>query len=142
MQADATPPSLRSPNGSSADKNTTATSFFLTNTTNPENSSNSNKTVNAIGNTNSSTTSQANSSNNDFSSKSMSIAPVAPPPQETEPISRFKPEDLLELQERITKEILNSKLQEKEMIELQVGWQGDEMVRCLIKDKLLQFGFS
>lgn len=33
---------------------------------------------------------------------------------------RIKPEDLLELQERITKEILNSKLQEKEMLELQV----------------------
>ncbi|XP_075166597.1 wnt oncogene analog 5 [Haematobia irritans] len=32
---------------------------------------------------------------------------------------RIKPEDLLELQERITKEILNSKLQEKEMLELQ-----------------------
>lgn len=34
--------------------------------------------------------------------------------------SPFKPEDLLELQEKITKEILSSKLQEKEMQELQV----------------------
>lgn len=39
---------------------------------------------------------------------------------------RFKPEDLLELQERITKEILNSKLQEKEMLELQVSQVAQE----------------
>nr|XP_014102858.1 protein Wnt-5 isoform X1 [Bactrocera oleae]XP_036225868.1 protein Wnt-5 isoform X1 [Bactrocera oleae] len=38
---------------------------------------------------------------------------------EEEAARRIKPEDLLELQERITKEILNSKLQGKEMLELQ-----------------------
>jgi len=51
---------------------------------------------------------------------------LAPPRQEynngnedgTEP--RINSEDLLELQERITKEILNSKLKENDMIELQV----------------------
>lgn len=38
----------------------------------------------------------------------------------SENTNKFKPEDLLELQEKITKEILNTKLQEKEMHELQV----------------------
>lgn len=33
----------------------------------------------------------------------------------------INPDDLIELQERITKEILNSKLKEKEMLELQVS---------------------
>lgn len=36
-------------------------------------------------------------------------------------MNKFKPEDLLELQEKITKEILSTKLQEKEMHELQVS---------------------
>ncbi|XP_030383347.1 protein Wnt-5 [Scaptodrosophila lebanonensis] len=50
---------------------------------------------------------------------------VAPPKQEQSAEEddvagpRIKPEDVLELKERITKEILNSKLQEKEMLELQ-----------------------
>lgn len=35
----------------------------------------------------------------------------------------INPDDLIELQERITKEILNSKLKEKEMLELQVSFQ-------------------
>lgn len=34
----------------------------------------------------------------------------------------INPDDLIELQERITKEILNSKLKEKEMLELQVSF--------------------
>lgn len=39
---------------------------------------------------------------------------------ENENPNKFKPEDLLELQEKITKEILSTKLQEKDMHELQV----------------------
>lgn len=34
--------------------------------------------------------------------------------------NKFKPEDLIELQEKITKEILSTRLQEEEMHELQV----------------------
>ncbi|XP_017865488.1 PREDICTED: protein Wnt-5 [Drosophila arizonae] len=56
-----------------------------------------------------------------------SSSSLAPPKQEYEAAdadgggaeSRINPDDLLELQERITKEILNSKLKETEMLELQ-----------------------
>ena len=44
----------------------------------------------------------------------------------------FKSEDLIELQEKITKEILNSKLQEKEMLELQV-WNRIFSIYILVK---------
>lgn len=58
----------------------------------------------------------------------LSSSSLAPPKQEYEAAdadgggteSRINPDDLLELQERITKEILNSKLKETEMLELQV----------------------
>lgn len=57
-----------------------------------------------------------------------SSSSLAPPKQEYEAADedgggaepRINPDDLLELQERITKEILNSKLKETEMLELQV----------------------
>lgn len=36
--------------------------------------------------------------------------------------NKFKPEDLIELQEKITKEILSTRLQEEEMHDLQVSY--------------------
>lgn len=46
--------------------------------------------------------------------------------------NKFKPEDLIELQEKITKEILSTKLQEKEMHELQVSYCKSKLVyMCL-----------
>lgn len=63
---------------------------------------------------------QRNESNNGTENGNVSSTTTAIPINRDDNPNGFKPEHLLELQEKITKEILSTKLQENEMHELQV----------------------
>lgn len=63
---------------------------------------------------------QRNETNNGSENSNVSSSTMPIPINRDDNPNGFKPEHLLELQEKITKEILSTKLQENEMHELQV----------------------